>query len=117
MKQVFVCVPTKGLTAEEAKEKQAEALAMAGAYLQSPEELVLMDTYVDPNYQYTQATEKEQEELRRRMNLEHLGRDIRIMATADIIVFGPGWTDSPICIAERECAVRFKKQVIDVTVA
>ena len=91
MKRLFVSQPMRGKTDEEILE--ARHLAEHDAALHLGEPVAVIDSF----FGTSDASHA----------LEYLGESIKLLATADAIIFAEGWEDARGCRIEHACAVEY----------
>ena len=98
MKKVFISQPMKGRTKAELVSERYEILEAVVNYLdESVEELdnLFGDKYPDEK------------------PLWHLGESLKLLSSADLVVFANGWKEARGCNIEHECAVRYEIPFIE----
>lgn len=96
MKRLFVSQPMRGKTDEEIL--KARHLAEHEAALHLGESVEVIDSFIGTS----DASRA----------LEYLGESIKLLATADAIIFAEGWEDARGCRIEHACAVEYGIPII-----
>lgn len=99
MKKVFVSQPMRGRTDEEILEERAKILKIAEAYL-GDSVTVVENFFKDGDLSPVQC----------------LGDSISLMATADLVVFAPGWRKARGCKIERMVAKEYQIPTLDLVI-
>lgn len=97
MKKIYVSQPMRGKTEAQICIERSKAIESAQKLLGEPVEII-------PSYDpaFAEMTP-----------LECLGKNIELMAHADVAYFASGWENARGCLIEHECAVMYGIQILD----
>lgn len=98
MKRLFISQPMRGKTDEEILAVREKAIASAKHHL--GEDVEVIDSF----FQNAPADAKP---------LWYLGESIKLLATADVAYFAPGWESARGCKIENQCAFEYGLTVIE----
>lgn len=90
MKKLFISQPMKGKTDEEIHAERENAIRAAVGLI--GEEVEVIDSFL-------QGTNLSP--------LECLGESLKLLATADVVYFAPGWNKARGCLIEHECCEQY----------
>ena len=96
MKKLFISQPMRGKT-------DAEILAVRSDAIQAAKDSVGEEVEVIDSFFGTSDMSHA---------LEYLGESIKLLATADVVYFAPGWEDARGCRIEHTCAVEYEVPTI-----
>lgn len=92
MSKVFISVPMRGRKVKEIRDDMSKIFA---AYC-DPEKDELLDTTI-----------REESPKSKRLGVWYLGRSIQMLADADLVIFGPGYSKAPGCMTEGLVALLY----------
>ena len=101
MKKLFISQPMKGKTEEQILQDRKFAIEKAKEILDEPVEVI------DSLFQEMGAPAGAD------CALWMLGESIKLLSTADVACFAPGWESGTGCRIEYECAVGYGIGIID----
>jgi len=97
MKKLFISQPMRGKTNEEILAVREKAIESAEKHL--GEKCEVIDSFFGTS-DMSHA-------------LEYLGESIKLLATADVAYFAPGWEEARGCRIENTCAIEYGITVIE----
>ena len=96
MKKLFISQPMRGKTNEEiVKERK---VLIADVYMKTHENLAVIDSFFE----------------NAPTPLWYLGESLKLLGTADFVVFAPGWQDYRGCRIEHDAAVTYGIPIVEV---
>ena len=98
MKKLFISQPMRGKTDDEILAERSNAIQAAKDSLGEPVEVI------DSFFQNTPAEAKP---------LWYLGESLKLLATADVAYFAPGWSEARGCKIENLCAKEYGIHTIE----
>ena len=99
MKKLFISQPMRGKTDDEILAERSNAIQAAKDSLGEPVEVI------DSFFQNAPAEAKP---------LWYLSESLKLLATADVAYFAPGWDEARGCKIEHMCAVEYGIDRIEV---
>ena len=101
MKKLFVSLPMRGLNEREIRKRMNYLKSLVE--LELKEEVVLIDTFI--------KDEPDSEEIND-IGLYFLGKSIKELAYADIVIFANGWMKARGCKVEYKAAVEYGVKIL-----
>ncbi|MBM6792147.1 DUF4406 domain-containing protein [Flavonifractor plautii] len=98
MKKLFISQPMRGKTDDEILAERSNAIQAAKDSLGEPVEVI------DSFFQNAPAEAKP---------LWYLGESLKLLATADVAYFAPGWSEARGCKIENLCAKEYGIHTIE----
>lgn len=98
MKKLFISQPMKGKTDDEILAERSNAIQAAKDYFN--DEIEVIDSF----FQNAPADAKP---------LWYLGESLKLLSTADVAYFAPGWEKARGCKIENQCAASYGIQRIE----
>ena len=102
MKKLFISQPMRGKTDEEILKERK--VLIADVYMKTHEEIEVIDSFFERAP--ADATP-----------LWYLGESLKLLGTADFVVFAPGWQDYRGCRIEHDAAVAYGIPIVEVVTA
>lgn len=99
MKKLFISQPMRGKTADEILKERK--VLIADVYMKTHEEIEVIESFFEDAP--ADATP-----------LWYLGESIKLLGTADFVVFAPGWQDYRGCRIEHAAAVAHGIPIVEV---
>lgn len=99
MKKLFISQPMRGKTDEEILKERKSLIA--NVYMKSHDEIEVIYSFFEGAP--ADATP-----------LLYLGEILKLLRTADVAVFAPGWQDYRVCRIEHDAAVAYGIPIVEV---
>ena len=96
--KVFLSQPTRGKSKEEIARERKQMVLFAKRFYDS-EDITVINSY------FKEGTLHE---------LWRLGEEIKLLSTADVVLFAPNYENTRSCVIEHFCAEKYIMQWIDI---
>ena len=96
--KVFLSQPTRGKSKEEIARERKQMVLFAKRFYDS-EDITVINSY------FKEGTLHE---------LWRLGEEIKLLSTADVVLFAPNYENTRSCVIEHFCAEKYIMQLIDI---
>ncbi len=100
-KKIFICLPVNGLTVEEVKDHQNRISEMLKRLYPMHELILFGNKSSDSGMVYIEPKPKE------KGSLKYLAEYLDLVAQADLLIFGVGWSGSNLCSTVHRLAEEF----------